>query len=172
MAGLVTAIIPVGPASVHKTLATRAPMYDEEYATCFRTYATLRVYPGDIDPAAITDRLGIEPSSWQRRGELTQRSGLPPKIASINGWFLTSKDEIASRDSRRHIDWLLDRLTPKADALRSLQQQGCRLDVSCYWVSQSGHGGPTIPPGQMRRLAELDLMLWFDFYGPHDEDDA
>src|SRR6187551_337836 len=37
------------------------------------------------------------------------------------------------------------------------------MDISCYWLSQSGHGGPTIPSTQMRRLVELNIELWFDF---------
>ncbi|WP_165230435.1 DUF4279 domain-containing protein [Aquisphaera insulae] len=145
-------------------------MSDDEYPTCARTYATLRIYPGEIDPAAITDRLEIEPSSWQRRGELAQRAGRPPNVATINGWFLESQGQVESRDSRRHIDWLLDRLVPRAEAIRSLQEKGCRMDISCYWCSRSGHGGPTIPPSQMRRLAELNIELWFDFYGPYEEE--
>lgn len=146
--------------------------YDDEYGTCAQTYATLCIYPGEIDPTAVTERLGIEPSSWQRQGELPQRDDRPPRAATLNGWFLTSKDRIDSRDSRRHIDWILDQIEPSAGALRSLQLEGCRTEVSCFWISQSGHGGPTIPPGQMKRLADLGLVLWFDFYGPHDEDDA
>jgi Domain of unknown function (DUF4279) len=147
-------------------------MPDDEYPTCAKTYATLRVYPGDIDPAVVTDRLGIEPSRWQRRGGVTERAGRPPKVAPINGWFLESRGQVDSRDSGRHIDWLLDRVAPRAEAVRSLQEMGCRMDISCYWLSRSGHGGPTIPPNQMRRLAELNIELWCDFYGPYEEDDT
>lgn len=46
-------------------------MPDDDYPTCARTYATLRIYPGEIDPTEVTGRLGIEPSSWQRRGGLS-----------------------------------------------------------------------------------------------------
>jgi hypothetical protein len=147
-------------------------MTDDDYPTCARTYATLCVYPGEVDPAEITDRLGIEPSSWQRRGEVTERADRPPKVATINGWFLGSKGRVESRDSRRHIDWLLDRVMPRAEAVRSLREKGCQMVINCYWLSRSGHGGPMIPPAQMMRLAELDIELWFDFYGPYEEDDA
>lgn len=144
-------------------------MYDDEYPTCARTYATLCVYPGDVDPDEVTARLGIEPSERQRRGEVSPRPDRPPRAATLNGWFLGSRGRVDSRDSRRHIDWLLDRLEPKAEALRALQATGCRMSISCYWLSRSGHGGPTVPPAQMRRLAALDVALWFDVYGPYDE---
>ncbi len=146
---------------------------DDDYPTCARTYATLRIYPGDVDPAAIISLLGIEPSGWQRRGEVPERpSRLLREVAPINGWFLESEGQVDSRDSRRHINWLLDRLEPKAETIRSLQEMGCRMDISCYWLSRNGHGGPSIPPTQMRRLAELGIELWFDFYGPYEEEDA
>jgi hypothetical protein len=83
---------------------TRGIMFDDEYPTCAKTYATLLIYPDDMDPAGITESLRIEPSSWQRRGEVTQtRASSPPRVATINGWFLRSEREVESRDLRRHI---------------------------------------------------------------------
>ena len=43
--------------------------YDDGYATCERTLATLRVYGDDLDPAVLTERLGIAPTSSQKKGE-------------------------------------------------------------------------------------------------------
>lgn len=147
-------------------------MYNDDYPTCARTYATLIVYPEAMDPAEVTERLGIEPSRWQRRGETILLTGPPPTVAPLNGWFLSSQGQLESKDSRRHIDWILDRVAPKAEALRHLQEAGCRAVVSCCWCSQSGHGGPTLPPSQMKTLGELDIELWFDIYGPYEEADS
>ncbi|MHC5539745.1 DUF4279 domain-containing protein [Singulisphaera rosea] len=144
-------------------------MSDDESEMSVETFATFRVYPGEMDPSMITDRLRLQPSSWQRQGELVFSSRRPPRPAPINGWFLTSRDQVDSRDSRPHIDWLLDRLTPKAEAVRALQDEGCKMDISCFWLSKLGNGGPELPPAQMRRLADLNIMLWFDFYGPFDD---
>jgi Domain of unknown function (DUF4279) len=146
-------------------------MSDDEYPTCAKTYATLRIYPGDIDPSAITERLGIEPSSWQRRGEIIKH-GRRPKAAPSNGWFLKSEGEVESRDSARHIDWLLDKIAPHSEAIRTLQEMGCKMDISCYWRSAQGHGGPTILPSQMRRLSDLNIELWFDFYNSAPDEDV
>ena len=71
---------------------------------------------------------------------------------------------VESRDVRRHLDWLLSRIDPRADAIHSLRSDGCRMDVSCFWVSASGHGGPSVLPAQMGPLARLGLELWFDIY--------
>jgi hypothetical protein len=139
-------------------------MYNDDYPTCSRTYATLRIYPETLDPVELTGRLGIEPSIWQRRGELVNPNAGKPRTFELHGWFLYSKDSVDSKDLRRHVDWLLAILTPKGEILRSLQNEGCRMDVCCLWDSKSGHGGPTLWPQQMAELARLNLKLWFDVY--------
>jgi hypothetical protein len=132
-----------------------------DYPTCERTYATLRIYPESLDPFDVTSRLGIEPSDWQRRGE-SRRPGSRP--ARLHGWFLSSQGVLESRDVRRHLDWVLSIVVPRADTILALQSEACRMDVSCFWASASGHGGPSVRPTQMRELARLNLELWFDVY--------
>ena len=139
-------------------------METEEYATCARTYVTLRIYPEQLDPAEVTARLGIEPTSWQRCGEGRNPGSKRSIPAKLHGWFLTSEGAVDSRDVRRHLEWLLAQIGSRADAVRGLQAAGCRLDVSCYWLSRSGHGGPAVSPAQMGELARLGLELWFDVY--------
>jgi hypothetical protein len=143
---------------------------DDEYATCAGTYATLRIYPERLDPVEVTARLGISPSSWQRRGEIRNPGSKRQVPASIHGWFLTSEGVVESRDIRRHLDWLIAQVGPKAGVLSALQSEGCRTDVSCNWLSRSGHGGPTVTPVQMGELARLGLELWFDVYFMRGED--
>jgi hypothetical protein len=65
---------------------------------------------------------------------------------------------------RRHLDWLLDQLLPLKATLDSLRADGASLDVSCFWVSAFGHGGPEVAPAQAAKFATLDLSFWFDFY--------
>jgi hypothetical protein len=138
-------------------------MHNDDYETCEKTYASLCIYPGDMDPKVVTKRLGIEPTSFHRSGEPLpcSKNNL---LAKINGWFLCSENIIESKDSQRHVDWILDQLYAQRDAVLELQKAGCKMDVACFWASKHGHGGPTISPEQMRRLADLNLDLWFDFY--------
>jgi hypothetical protein len=140
-------------------------MYDDHYATCAKTYATLAIT--HMDPSTITERLGIEPTDSQRKGELIRPDST--RIAHFDGWFLSTKGLVESRDSRRHIDSILDRPDGKSAEIHRLQSGGCEMGVWCYWLSARGQGGPTMSPRQMRRLGELNLELWFDLYGPADE---
>lgn len=38
------------------------------------------------------------------------------------------------------------------------------MDISVYWDSEAGHGGPTLPPALLQRLGNLGIELWFDIY--------
>lgn len=129
-------------------------VYDDDYSTCKATYATLRIY--GVPPDDVTETLGLQPSETQR--------ATTDRVVRPNGWFLSSKERISSRDVRQHLDWLLDCLLPKADALARLRGIGATADISSYWLSASGHGGPTISPQQAEKLATLGLDCWFDVY--------
>ena len=152
--------------------------YIDDYGTCESTYATLCIYTHAIDPAFVTESLCVQPSDWRRVGELpyeadvsktTRRNSRPAKLSA---WFLSSQNLVMSRDARRHIDWVLDQILSKSEALFMLQEQGCNMKVSCFWASACGHGGPKISPTQMRKLAGLNLELEFDIYEADSESDA
>lgn len=139
-------------------------MFHDEYATCKATYATLRVYPGELGPDEVTRILGIEPTSLQKRKEVRNSLSNTQDLVKLNGWFLSSKDQIESPDVRRHIDWIIDQSKNSKDAFQQLRDAGVRMDVSCYWLSAFGHGGPSLSPFQIHKLAELGLDCWFDVY--------
>lgn len=136
-------------------------------STCARTYATLRLYPTQHDPDEITKLLVITPTSSQRIGDLAHPTS--GRLITLTGWFLCSKDVIDSNDVQDHLRWLLLLLVPRAEKLHQLQEAGCRMDVSSYWLSAAGQGGPTLSPEIMGELAKLRLAIWFDCYYAGDE---
>ena len=140
--------------------------YNDNYPTCELTNASLLIYCESVDPKEITLRLGVAPTKSWRRGEHrgTGRRGVP-MVAGTTGWILSSEGSVVSRDLRRHIDWLVDKLSGSVAALRSLQGlEGAQMRVNCVWWSASGQGGPTISPEEMCRLAEMNLEVSFDIY--------
>ena len=142
--------------------------YNDEYATCVETYATLRVFTGDVSPDRFTEYIGVTPSKTQEFQIRPEGwKNLP------GGWFLTSQSEIDSRDVRRHVDFVLDQIDANTDALGWIRKSGGMADVMCYWVSASGHGGPSLLPAQSSKLAALNLEIWFDVYfNAADDDDS
>jgi hypothetical protein len=144
-------------------------VYDDDFPSCEETRATLLVYPGSIDPQEVSDRLGLEPTSSGRRGDVVISSAGRTRQAAHNTWFLSSEGVVQSKDLRRHIDWLTAQLLPKREPLLSLQAEAdLGMYVSCVWWSKEGHGGPTLSPRQLADLSQLNLECGFDvyFFGP------
>lgn len=137
-------------------------MYNDNYETCFKTYVTLRIYCDYLLPEKLTEHLGIQPTNTQTKGEKFDLKS--SDIVQQNGWFLTTQDIIKSKDSRRHIDYLADQLLPIKDKLNALILDGTEMDISCFWQSESGQGGPIFSQQQLSKLAELGIEIWFDFY--------
>ena len=138
-----------------------AAEYDDDYGTCVETYSTLCIFSDAMSPAVITEGLGIEPTRSFGAGDLHGKLGQLRR--KTNGWFLSTKGQSESRDTRRHLDMLLAHLEDKASAVRALQTQGCEFVITSYWVSV-GHGGPSLWPHQMSRLGELGIETWWDVY--------
>ena len=136
--------------------------YDDEYPTCTETYATLRIMADDLDPHEITRLLGISPSETLRAGDA--RPPKPGRVWEHCGWYLTSSGVVASRDLRRHLDWLLDQIAEKQDIFAMFTSHGYLVDIPCFWSSAQGHGGPIFSPQQMTRLGTLGIELWIDLY--------
>jgi hypothetical protein len=135
--------------------------YDDAYATCEKTYATLCIYlPDQYDPNSLSEELGITPSRIQVKGENREGSIMRWPTA----WFLTTDEIIQSKDVRRHIDWLIDQLTGKEKIIQKLKVNSSKVEISCFWLSSSGHGGPMLSSNTMGRLGELGIVLGFDVY--------
>jgi hypothetical protein len=139
--------------------------YDDDFATCKRTYATLAIYKHEIDLAYVSGVLGIEPNEGQPHGTSQQKTpGSGVSKAGTRGWFLTSKGNVQSRDLRRHIDWVTERLTGKVAGLRELKETGHEARIIAYWLSAYGHGGPILSSPQTQAIAQLDVDLDLDVY--------
>jgi hypothetical protein len=120
---------------------------------------------GDFDPNDVTWRLGLEPTHARLKGEVRPPSA--PRETST--WAIDSEKWIAADTIEPHLEWLLDLLEPRADALAAIVANGAFAYADCFWASPGRSGGPWIEAKSMRRLAALDLPLIISFYAT-DED--
>jgi hypothetical protein len=137
-------------------------LYDDNYATCFNTYVTIRIYCTQIQNEEITNLLGIKSTETciiKKKSDTDKNN-----IIFVNGWFYSSKDLVISKDCRRHIDFLADAFLPIKDKLKLLINEGSDIDLTCFWCSENGQGGPTLSQQQLTKLAELGIDFWFDLY--------
>ena len=128
-----------------------------------RTYVTLCIYPGTIEPSEISRRLHLRPTHAQRRGDpITKR-----RIAKLNGWFLSSQGKVRSQSVERHFAWLVRRSEPigRRRTLTALRRAGVDMNIACFWApAQIGGGGPALSAALLRSLAKLQIPVWFDVY--------
>ena len=142
----------------------RRTAYDDEYPTCERTSAALRIYPRSMLPADVSKALMLTPTLARTVGEFVPSAlaGRGHRVARTR-WELSSEECVTSKDLRRHLDWLLAQLQPASAALRALSaRDDVQSAVHCSWWSAHGEGGPVLWPEQMQKLAELDLELSFE----------
>jgi len=148
--------------------------YNDGYSTCKKCYVVLRIYSASISPQRITDALGVKPTQWAEKGRLNEFTN--PKRAVIsrqNNWFLSSERVVASRDLRRHLDYIISTLADSKGGMQWLQSlPDTSMTLTCYWWSEHNEGGPVIWPSQMKALVDLDLELGFEYTFFDDDDDA
>ncbi|MEH6548911.1 MAG: DUF4279 domain-containing protein [Pseudomonadales bacterium] len=134
--------------------------YDDEDPTCLRTYATLRVYTGAMSPQIVSDTLAIEPTRIWHKG--STETVVPRER---NAWFLTSRGAIESRDTRRHIDWIIQCLEGASSLLADVRAAGGNTDIICLWHSAGkAEGGPRLSPPQLQALGELLVPVGWNIY--------
>jgi Domain of unknown function (DUF4279) len=143
---------------------TNQPKYDDNFPTCAETFSTLRIFADEVSAAEITDTLGIAPTESFIKGQ-SYSKGL---VRKAHGWFYSTEKLINSKDTRRHIDLILEILEGKGDMLKRLHQRGCKSDIMSYFSSH-GQGGPALWPHQMLKLGKLGIEVWWDIY--FDEED-
>ena len=135
--------------------------YTDDYATCVETFSTLRIFSHDVEPDEITDLLGIEPTKTFCKGDLQGKTSKLKRKS--NGWFFRTEGLINSRDTRRHIDEIIECIRDKKNSIGELFNRGCKIDLMSYYIS-IGHGGPCLEPYQMKELGELNIHVWWDVY--------
>jgi hypothetical protein len=138
----------------------KQPDYDDDYPTCVFTKSTLRIFSEKTSPAEITKILKLKPTSSFQKGESFSKGRL---FRKTNGWFLETKESVKSKDTRRHIDFILQAIGRKHGAIKLLRQRGCKLDIVSYFES-CGQGGPALWPYQMLKLGKLGMEIWWDIY--------
>ena len=135
--------------------------FDDEYPTCQETYVTLQIFlPETLKPDDVTTALCTLPTKSFKKGESFGSRG---HVRRHSAWLLCSRGAVTSKDTRRHLAWLLERLSSRKDGIEFLRNSGAELNISCYYVS-IGQGGPTMSAEQMIEFGRLGLDVWWDIY--------
>lgn len=129
--------------------------------------ASLRIFSEELLPDEVGAVLGLRATSVHVKGE--PRSRHHKDVWRDSFWYLASPlgDERVMGD---HLNWLLDSLEPRMDAVMKLSET-CRIDLFCGFSSENGQGGFTLDPATLARIARLGVPLILDLYPPSIEID-
>lgn len=125
-------------------------------------YATLRIYGHDLDPAKVTDALGVEPTSSQKRGDKVGPEHRKRELP-VGGWFLTSKGYVESDDIADHILWLLEHVSSTLPSVRIIDEVTL-VNIFCCWHLSGWNEGCRIDSSLLLELGRLGVSLDFDVY--------
>ena len=133
-----------------------------------KAHASLRLFAEDLDPSDVTRALELPPDHAHRKSDLrisrTKRGKVQVYSPYTNGmWSMSSELWVSSPRLHMHIQWILDQIQPKADALVRIVAPAVSASVVCYSLGKSA-SPPSIPQALRDRLDELDLPLEIDHY--------
>jgi len=136
-----------------------------------RLSVTLRITAPDLDPEAITRRLGVPPTLAARRGDdRPSKGGTVKQRVGIWAVGFPSSQEWVLADA---IGALLDRLPGDVALWREIASSAT-IDAFCGLHLDDWNRGLDLPPELLARLGERRIALSFDIYcdGSDNEADA
>ena len=149
--------------------SSRFTLIDDSDPSCQETWAALFIY--HIDPKLVTEKLGLAPTHYLSKGTATMLPSGTKMIEEIDSWSFSSLKNVESKDTRTHLNWVLDRIMPVTQQLLELQTiAGVKTRMYCVWFSSQGGGGPALWPEQMEKMASLNLECDFSFIDYCEED--
>jgi hypothetical protein len=121
----------------------------------------------DLDPEAVTARLGISPDETMRRGDERRhkRSGAVLGLYHEGLWALGSLPRVNSKDINDHFRWVLGQVLPHREAILEFARGGESF-FNVLWQSTYLYSGtgPLIAADCIAGVAALGGGMGFDIY--------
>ena len=127
--------------------------------SCTKTFASLRIFSKNISPTEMTFALKILPTNQRPRD-------IGSKIRShrdTHYWNWSTEGRVNSNKTSEHLDVIIELLDEKQGAIYKLQEQGCQIDIFCFW-SFDGQGVISLPTNTMGQLVKLGIGVHWDVY--------
>lgn len=145
-------------------MSIEAEPFEQEQESGVAVKAVFRAMGPDLDPAAVSRLLGLEPTEAHRRGD--QRLGKSGRRYSdfTEGLWGWRPDLADTEPFAEHLRALLDVLEPKTAALQRLKEMGLRLDLFVGVFGSVGNFALILEEELLSRLGRLGIDLVLDVY--------
>jgi hypothetical protein len=120
----------------------------------------LWIYGAEMDPEAVTQALGIQPTD-----AFTTHNGPNQKVlsATVGAWIFRIEADEPEADPNYLIERLWEVFAPRAKVLHGLARKfDCEINMSEFF--RMSHGGFSITPQTLDLLRDLGLPLMFTSY--------
>ena len=133
-----------------------------------RAYASVRFLGQNLDPLIVTLALQLPPDLMHRNGEprlvRTKRGKVEVRSPHRGGlWSMSSEKWVQSPRLAIHLEWLLEQLEPKSEAVAQLLSQYVEADFFCYSLGTTP-ALPSVPRSIRSRIERLGVKLDIDHY--------
>ena len=133
---------------------------------------TLAIYGDDLDPDAVSARLGCAPTSSFRKGDRRaphRELPNPRPPAMFGAWFLEARGEppFLADDL---VATVLGRL-PADEAFWAALRRDYKVELRCGVHWWGWHRGFELSPATVRLIAAIGAPLMYDIYAYQDDDE-
>jgi len=130
--------------------------------------AALRLMSDDLDPSEVTRMLELPPDRAHRKGDLRITRSKSGSVVThgefgTGMWSMSSGVWVSSPKLTTHLEWILEQIRGKGDALARLRAAGVSGDVSCYSLGRTTTP-PPLPRAIEKELGDLGLSVEIDHY--------
>lgn len=144
---------------------------DNPNPNCLETHSTFRIISDRLLPDEVTRSLGLTPTIAHAKNDtFVSRAGLLRRPTGV--WAIRSEDEVNSTSLEEHLLFVLGTLEPARVKIEFYRNHpDYEVNLLCYWMSKTGHGGPILSSNLLERAARICNSLDFDFYDASDLDE-
>lgn len=129
--------------------------------------ASLRFMGETLDPLMVDRALRLPHDHVHRMGSPRLSRSKSGKVIDLGDhtegiWTMTSKGWVDSRKLEVHVQWILDQIEPRAEAIAELLISGVSGDIFCYSIGTTA-SPPTLTKATRSRVEALGLRLEIDY---------
>ena len=136
--------------------------FKEENMNCEETHVVFRIMDDELNIAELTKSLNLKPDFYAIKGQCIPGNNRGV-LAKKNIWSITSEG-LKTTSLENHIWHIVSQLNGRESVINQLKNDGVTVELSCFWMSATGQGGPIISNKALQTMSKLGLDLDFDIY--------
>lgn len=137
-----------------------------ENAACRKTNVTFRIIGDHINPADITNKLGIEPHRSFMKGDDYKIKNGGIRQRPTSHWSISSENAIHTTSTEDHAKYIFEILRDKEIIIKKyIENPNISVSIVFWWEAKYGHGGFSVLSDTLGRLCKICNDFDYHFIG-------